>query len=158
VNFSNLVVSLGYESVYIHAYPYVPLDTTGVKMLVLATFYSIHDEYYTPDEIQAIKDLVNGGGICIVCVDHEGVYGSTDTIDQLFSELKMDCSYGGGIYNTFPYTDFADDPINAGVTEISGKDCANLNVFGDGIILMRGKDIAQGDLVYTAISKFPWKG
>jgi hypothetical protein len=152
--FTKLVQNLGYENVYVPDSPYTPLDTTGVKMLVLATMGSIWGEYYTPAEIQAIKDFVNGGGICIILLEKKSFYAQgTQTVDSLISNLKLDfVCHADADYQIDPYTDITEDAITVDVVKLRADRGARFEVFGDGVSLVRG---IYNDQIYTAICKSP---
>ena len=152
--FSGMITDMGYQNVYVPADPYTPLDTTGVKMLILATMYSKVGDYYTTEEVQLIRDFVNGGGICIILLEKKSFYvDGTDTVDKLISDLELDIKcHADDNYDDTPYTDITPDPITEGVDAIFGDKGARFEVFGNGVSLVRGTH--NGD-VFTAICKSP---
>ncbi len=158
------VESLGYSYIVVEAGAFAQLpDTTGVKMLILAT-YLVDEDYdlFYPEEIQAIRDFLNGGGICIILSENYVCYWppyDTHILDQLLSELDVDFSDSndGMIYYGWKYTDFTPDPILEGVSEIRGSASGRFDVFGEGVSLVRGDEVFTGK-IFTAICKSPWKG
>jgi hypothetical protein len=121
-------------------------------MLILSTYHPL-GELFTPDEINSIKGFIRGGGICLIVADHSGVMDTTAPIEQLLTELKLEFSFiNDGVYETFPYIDISPDPITVGVTSFTGKASGRFEVFGNGVSIIRGKDVSNG-LVYTAVCK-----
>ena len=158
------VESLGYDWELVQYDPSTPLqylDTTGVKMLFIAVFtVNSSIEPFTQNEIQSIKNLLNGGGICIIVFENRFCYQEpydTHLLDQMLSELEVDFTYPGlFVLNTYPYTDFTPDPILENVESLYSEGASGeWTVFGDGVSLVRGND---NGYVYTTICKSPWKG
>jgi hypothetical protein len=156
--FQAFVESLGYEYVFVGPEPYVPLDTTGVKLLLIGVFYGKGGEYYSPEEIQTIKDFVNGGGVCIIITEFNMCYpeGGIDTVTQLLLDLKVDfTSPIDGDYHTDPFTDILPDPITVGVSTFVGACTGRFEVFGDGVSLISGIDSNGTGIYYTSVCKSP---
>ena len=156
--FQAFVESLGYQYVFVAPIPYVPLDTTGVKMLLIGVFYGKDGEYFTPEELQTIRDFVNGGGVCIIITEFDGCYGAggIDTVAKLLEGLKLDftCPIDGD-YHTEPFTDITPDPITQGVTSFFGACTGRFEVFGDGVSLISGIDSNGTGIYYTSVCKSP---
>jgi hypothetical protein len=165
-DFASFVQDLGYdwELVEWNHDPVAPplLDTTGVKMLMLSTILT-NDSIaaFSPLEIQAVKDLLNGGGICVIVFENSHCFKpphSTHLIDQVLDELHPDFNYPFlSLHDCDPYVDFTTDPILQGVNAIYAGGSGEFTVFGDAVSLVRGKDEDTG-AVYTTICKSPWKG
>ena len=153
VDFQEFIEDLGYTYVYVEHEPFVPIDTEGVKMLIVMTYFSTDIEY-SPEEIAEIEELLYGGGICIVLIDHPGCYGSNgyDVVDKLLLDLGAGFSavHGEQITGDYTCTDITDDPITANVNEWYGIHTAFYEVADSGTSLIRAVDGR------TVLCKSPW--
>jgi len=152
-----VVEDLGYEWVYVPPSPYVPLDTTGVKMLVLAVYFTKAGELYTPEDLEQVRNLLNGGGVLVISAEHSGLYGGgTEIIDKLLEDLNAGFSFPCDMASTDnPYADITPDPITEDVAGIGGGACGRFEVFGNGVSLIRGDDYVN---IYDVVVKSPWTG
>jgi len=144
-DFVSLVGALGYTFEYVPANPYVPLDTEGVKVLVISTYYSDPEpNYFTPEEIQEIKDLVHGGGQCAVVIDYPGSFPDDGhNVNKLLEDLgadfdtPMDFTIDDWAYTFY---DITPDPITENVNQIQGWWSGPWDVWGEGTSLVRNSE------------------
>ncbi len=141
--FQAIAVNLGYTFQYVVDTPDGPvLDTTGVRTLVISTFYPKDEpDYFSPQEIQAIKDLVNGGGVCAILIDWPGSHPNTASLDKLLMDLGVDFSCPNDMTEETNYTttDITDDPITQGVNVINGWWWGRFEVTGDAVSIVRSQ-------------------
>jgi hypothetical protein len=153
-DFQQLVEDLGYTYLYVENNPFVPLDTEGVKMLIIVTFFSTDIEY-SPEEIAEIEELLDGGGICIILIDHPGCYSQHGyaVVDKLLVDLGAGFSvwHDQREISEYVFTDITDDPITAGVDEWYGIDTAFFEIIGNGTSLIRSDESGR-----TVVCKSPW--
>ncbi len=139
--FHDHIESLGYAFDFEAADSAGPLNADGLKMLLIALFFpTTPQELFTPEEVQEIRNLVQGGGVCILITDHKYCYQSgTDWMDQLLIDLDAQFTVPHDFYMSAPWTatDISPDPSTQGVTDFNGDCHGYYNVFGDGLSLIR---------------------
>lgn len=93
------------------------LDVTGVKLLIISfMFPSDSDPIFSPEEVQTIKDFVNGGGICILMFDNSAVMSTHyNVIDTLCADLGIGFTPRHEVNADDPFTDISPDPITENV-------------------------------------------
>jgi len=144
IRFRELIEGLGYTYEFVLDAPFTPINTDGVKMLVIFTLNPpMIPVFYTPEEVQEIKDLVNGGGICILLTDFPGSYdpyGGTEVVDRLIEDLGLHFTFpndqdtGPGYYTWF---DISPSPETAGVSSIYGGWAGHFLMYGEAVSLIR---------------------
>jgi len=152
-DFQELIEDLGYMYEYVESEPFVPINTEGVKMLIIATYLAT-DMEYSHEEIVEIEELLDGGGIVIILLDYPGCYTDEgyNTVDKLLVDLgaQFSIQHREEISGQYVFTDITSDPITAGVEEWYGSLAGLFDVFGDGISLIRADDGR------TTVCKSPW--
>ncbi len=142
--FGSLVTGLGYTYEYIPDTPFVPLDVTGLKMLVIFTPHPPDEpNYFTPEEVQGIKDMVNGGGIVVILIEYSGAYNDTVILDKLIDDLGVDFSCPTipvDPYGQYAVDDFTEDPITEGLTKLCGSAAGCFDIAGDAVSLVRNDE------------------
>jgi len=139
--FKAIAEDLGYTFQYVEDTPFVPLDTAGLKVLVIATLNAKEKpDYFSPQEIQAIKNLVNGGGTCAILIDFPYAYSyGSESLDKLIADLGLDFSCPNDLTYESMYhaTDISDDPITKDVEVIHGWYWGRFNIVGNAVSIVR---------------------
>jgi len=142
VALGQIVIDQGYEYEFVPDDPFVPLDTTGLKVLFIQHFESDDLEpLYTPGEIQGIRDMVNGGGVVVVVIDYPGSHGGGNLVLDTFIEdlgIQWSCPHDMTDPTAYIMTDYTPDPVTAGITEIEGWWWGRFELYGDAVSLGRG--------------------
>ncbi len=138
--FVSFINSLGYTYITVDDDTPQPVDTTGVKMLILYMLYpSDISEIYTPDEIQTLKEFVNGGGLLILLPDYTACHPvDAPVVNQLFDDLGLDLDYPNvTTYGDQWCNDITPDPVTVNVNAIKGSYIGECVVYGNGVSLAR---------------------